>query len=118
MFLSMAMGFSCGASLLSHQHSLPSGLSLSLSRWTNPIFLYKKKKNAIFFNLSTHLLSGNGGKNHQFRRKIQTLVEESGIPSISFSSPPYESLRRGNWVKLICGASFEVQFLQILNLPF
>ncbi|XP_058076884.1 uncharacterized protein LOC131225376 isoform X2 [Magnolia sinica] len=46
------------------------------------------------------------GTRHQCRRIIQTLVQTSVIPSIS-SSPPQESLRRGNWVKLICGASFE-----------
>ncbi|XXG84480.1 hypothetical protein AAC387_Pa10g1987 [Persea americana] len=72
---------------------------------------------ALSFSCAASLLThpGNHGKNQQFRGKIQTLVEESGIPSISSSSPPYESLRRGNWVKLICGASFE-DVIDIRNL--
>ncbi|XP_077218656.1 uncharacterized protein LOC143852820 isoform X2 [Tasmannia lanceolata] len=41
----------------------------------------------------------------QWHRPIKTLIQTCGIPSIS--SPPDESLRKGNWVKLICGASFE-----------
>ncbi|CAI9118969.1 OLC1v1020616C1 [Oldenlandia corymbosa var. corymbosa] len=37
--------------------------------------------------------------------KVKKLVMRSGIPSRITS--PHESLRLGNWVKLICGASFE-----------
>ncbi|GAB2265738.1 hypothetical protein Dimus_000775 [Dionaea muscipula] len=36
---------------------------------------------------------------------VKTLVESIGVPSIT--TPPQLSLQMGNWVKLICGASFE-----------
>ncbi|OMO58450.1 hypothetical protein COLO4_34615 [Corchorus olitorius] len=36
---------------------------------------------------------------------VKTLIKTIGIPSKSYS--PQESLQKGNWVKLICGASFE-----------
>ncbi|KAK9147066.1 hypothetical protein Sjap_006969 [Stephania japonica] len=38
-------------------------------------------------------------------RIVETLVKSG--PILSISSSPIESLRRGDWVKLICGASFE-----------
>ncbi|KAM6545022.1 hypothetical protein CsatB_025758 [Cannabis sativa] len=38
-------------------------------------------------------------------KNVQHLVKTIGIPSIA--SSPHESLQNGNWVKLICGASFE-----------
>ena len=38
--------------------------------------------------------------------KVRNLVKTVGVPSLT--SSPLESLRKGNWVKLICGASFEV----------
>ncbi|KAF3783275.1 hypothetical protein EJ110_NYTH32547 [Nymphaea thermarum] len=38
-------------------------------------------------------------------RDVQALVERVGVPSIA--GTPLESLRKGVWVKLICGASFE-----------
>ncbi|KAJ7955236.1 4Fe-4S ferredoxin, iron-sulfur binding [Quillaja saponaria] len=38
-------------------------------------------------------------------QNVKNLVKSVGVPSIS--SSPIESLQRGNWVKLICGASFE-----------
>nr|DAD47539.1 TPA_asm: hypothetical protein HUJ06_017476 [Nelumbo nucifera] len=41
----------------------------------------------------------------KYLQNVRNLVETIGIPSIS--SSPDESLRKGNWVKLICGASFE-----------
>ncbi|GER25626.1 electron transport complex protein RnfB [Striga asiatica] len=37
--------------------------------------------------------------------KVHNLINKNGIPSVITS--PQESLRKGNWVKLICGASFE-----------
>ncbi|XP_024022290.1 uncharacterized protein LOC21387695 isoform X1 [Morus notabilis] len=36
---------------------------------------------------------------------VRNLVRAVGIPSVK--SSPVESLQKGNWVKLICGASFE-----------
>ncbi|XP_015883166.1 uncharacterized protein LOC107418974 isoform X1 [Ziziphus jujuba] len=38
-------------------------------------------------------------------QNVKNLVQTAGIPSIA--SSPQESLQNGNWVKLICGASFE-----------
>lgn len=38
-------------------------------------------------------------------QNVKTLIKTMGIPPIA--SSPHESLRLGNWVKLICGASFE-----------
>ncbi|AES64995.2 iron-sulfur-binding 4Fe-4S ferredoxin [Medicago truncatula] len=41
-------------------------------------------------------------------QKVKNLINTLELPSISSSSStPLESLQRGNWVKLICGASFE-----------
>ncbi|XP_027121002.1 uncharacterized protein [Coffea arabica] len=37
--------------------------------------------------------------------QVKSLIARTGIPSITTS--PHESLQKGNWVKLICGASFE-----------
>ncbi|EPS60720.1 hypothetical protein M569_14083, partial [Genlisea aurea] len=37
--------------------------------------------------------------------KVRSLILKAGIPSATTS--PVESLERGKWVKLICGASFE-----------
>ncbi|KAG9439255.1 hypothetical protein H6P81_019420 [Aristolochia fimbriata] len=45
-------------------------------------------------------------KNHRLSRIVKTIVQISA-QSRSISSSPIDSLRRGNWVKLICGASFE-----------
>ncbi|EYU29661.1 hypothetical protein ABFS82_07G005800 [Erythranthe guttata] len=44
--------------------------------------------------------SNNGGL-----EKVKNLITKTGIPSHITS--PLESLQKGNWVKLICGASFE-----------
>ncbi|XP_059433924.1 uncharacterized protein LOC132167048 [Corylus avellana] len=44
-------------------------------------------------------------KSNKFLDNVRNLVKTVGIPSVS--SSPLESLRKGNWVKLICGASFE-----------
>ncbi|XP_042503611.1 uncharacterized protein LOC122080818 isoform X2 [Macadamia integrifolia] len=43
--------------------------------------------------------------NNKSFEAVKNLIKTIGIPSIS--SSPHESLRKGNWVKLICGASFE-----------
>ncbi|KAK3002568.1 hypothetical protein RJ639_022063 [Escallonia herrerae] len=47
-------------------------------------------------------LSHGNTKNDQ---KVKEVLKTSGVPSIATS--PHESLQNGNWVKLICGASFE-----------
>ncbi|GKV45021.1 hypothetical protein SLEP1_g52152 [Rubroshorea leprosula] len=47
-------------------------------------------------------LTSGSNKCHQ---NVKNLVSRVGVPSISCS--PDESLQKGNWVKLICGASFE-----------
>ncbi|GAB4843013.1 hypothetical protein Ancab_012989 [Ancistrocladus abbreviatus] len=38
-------------------------------------------------------------------KKVRNLVESVGVPSVV--APPQQSLQKGHWVKLICGASFE-----------
>ncbi|XP_057486294.1 uncharacterized protein LOC130772469 isoform X2 [Actinidia eriantha] len=43
--------------------------------------------------------------NNKCLQKVKDLITTIGIPSITTS--PHQSLQRGNWVKLICGASFE-----------
>ncbi|KAK2990236.1 hypothetical protein RJ640_014688 [Escallonia rubra] len=47
-------------------------------------------------------LSHGNTKNLQ---KVKEVLKTSGVPSIATS--PHDSLQNGNWVKLICGASFE-----------
>ncbi|KAK2997314.1 hypothetical protein RJ639_024778 [Escallonia herrerae] len=47
-------------------------------------------------------LSHGNSKNLQ---KVKEVLKTSGVLSIATS--PHESLQNGNWVKLICGASFE-----------
>ncbi|KAF8401311.1 hypothetical protein HHK36_012244 [Tetracentron sinense] len=44
-------------------------------------------------------------RNKKCLQIVKNLIRKIGIPSIS--SSPHISLQRGNWVKLICGASFE-----------
>ncbi|KAL3627736.1 hypothetical protein CASFOL_029099 [Castilleja foliolosa] len=58
---------------------------------------------------------GFGGDKSGLRRWFteQNLIQKTGIHSIITS--PHESLRKGNWVRLICGASFE-DVLDIRNI--
>ncbi|KAJ4839575.1 hypothetical protein Tsubulata_036846 [Turnera subulata] len=44
-------------------------------------------------------------KNKIGLQSVRNLVQATGVPSLV--SAPQESLHKGNWVKLICGASFE-----------
>ncbi|XP_057959336.1 uncharacterized protein LOC131151889 isoform X2 [Malania oleifera] len=44
-------------------------------------------------------------RNNKHLQDIKKLIQTIGVSSIP--SSPIESLRNGNWVKLICGASFE-----------
>lgn len=57
-------------------------------------------------------------RNTKGLQNVKNLVNIIRVPSVA--SPPHESLQKGNWVKLICGASFEVlkikAFTQIINL--
>ncbi|KAL3651430.1 hypothetical protein CASFOL_004432 [Castilleja foliolosa] len=65
---------------------------------------------------SGHHLSGRLPENSPPRTTAgewQNLIQKTGIHSIITS--PHESLRKGNWVMLICGASFE-DVLDIRNL--
>lgn len=49
--------------------------------------------------------------------KVKSLVKTRGVSSIKTS--PHESLQNGNWVKLICGASFEdVEDIRNLSLVY
>uniref|UniRef100_A0A5B6Z433 4Fe-4S ferredoxin-type domain-containing protein n=1 Tax=Davidia involucrata TaxID=16924 RepID=A0A5B6Z433_DAVIN len=43
--------------------------------------------------------------NNNCLQKVKNLITTIGVPSITTS--PQQSLQSGNWVKLICGASFE-----------
>ncbi|KAL3829330.1 hypothetical protein ACJIZ3_018132 [Penstemon smallii] len=54
--------------------------------------------------------SSNGGLEN-----VKNLIKKTGVPSIITS--PLESLQKGNWVKLICGASFEESFSARAILP-
>ncbi|XP_044485025.1 uncharacterized protein LOC123210622 isoform X2 [Mangifera indica] len=44
-------------------------------------------------------------RNTKGLQNVKNLVNIIRVPSVA--SPPHESLQKGNWVKLICGASFE-----------
>lgn len=44
--------------------------------------------------------------NKKYLEKVKNLVKVNGVCLNTTS--PHESLQKGNWVKLICGASFEV----------
>ncbi|RDX79629.1 hypothetical protein CR513_39926 [Mucuna pruriens] len=53
---------------------------------------------------NSHMWSSTTARNSK-NKCAQSLVNTVVLPSIS--STPLESLHRGNWIKLICGASFE-----------
>ncbi|CAK9154917.1 unnamed protein product [Ilex paraguariensis] len=52
-----------------------------------------------------YLHSAQSHGNNKGLEKVKNLVTKTGVPSTTTS--PHESLQRGNWVKLICGANFE-----------
>ncbi|CAK8531559.1 unnamed protein product [Lathyrus sativus] len=59
-------------------------------------------------NLSLSIQNNAKLDNKCITQKVKNLVNTVQFPSISSSSStPLESLQRGTWVKLICGASFE-----------
>lgn len=68
--------------------------------------------------LAVTLLTGQvhatGGRKRGLER-VKKLITRNGIPSVITS--PLESLQNGNWVKLICGASFEVLLQKPLSSP-
>ncbi|KAL7178298.1 hypothetical protein ACSBR2_031447 [Camellia fascicularis] len=47
----------------------------------------------------------SSNNNKKCLQRVKDLINTVGVPSIT--SSPHDSLQRGNWVKLICGASFE-----------
>ncbi|XP_073029368.1 uncharacterized protein [Primulina eburnea] len=55
--------------------------------------------------LPSQLLKRSSSSSSADLEKVKNLLTKRGIPSIVTS--PLESLRKGNWVKLVCGASFE-----------
>ncbi|KAI3684017.1 hypothetical protein L1987_84539 [Smallanthus sonchifolius] len=55
--------------------------------------------------LKTHLNCKLNATVNKSLNKVRDLVVRSNVPSIATS--PQKSLQNGNWVKLICGASFE-----------
>ncbi|KAG5559821.1 hypothetical protein RHGRI_003199 [Rhododendron griersonianum] len=85
-------GCSCSC-LLSRIASLP----IPNCRWDGSELLL------LCFNYPTAATPSS--RNNKCLQKVKDLVKTVGIPSIA-TSPPV-SLQRGNWVKLICGASFE-----------
>ncbi|XP_048496914.1 uncharacterized protein LOC104888450 isoform X2 [Beta vulgaris subsp. vulgaris] len=75
-----------------HSLGLQVNMALSLSYCTS-IYLHNQVK--VSHNFSTK----------KCLQTVKKLVHSTGVPSIL--TPPQESLQKGNWVKLICGASFE-----------
>lgn len=63
---------------------------------------------SLNFSCSASLLPKHhqvSSRNDISLRNVQNLIQTVGLP-LTKTSPP-ESLKKGNWVKLICGASFE-----------
>lgn len=67
----------------------------------NLLWDFQDNSEIFSFSITAHV---NVSKQKGFV-KAKELISRTGIPSIVTS--PYESLKKGNWVKLICGASFE-----------
>ncbi|CAN1281563.1 hypothetical protein LINPERPRIM_LOCUS17787 [Linum perenne] len=76
-----------------------------------PPFLYHPSEMVLSISISATILPPKQEAAVSFSRKstgiqnVKNLIKTAGVPSIA--SSPYESLQKGNWVKLICGASFE-----------
>nr|XP_016440988.1 PREDICTED: uncharacterized protein LOC107766680 isoform X2 [Nicotiana tabacum] len=66
-----------------------------------------------YASLSTKLRAPLNSSSYNDLEKVKSIVKKTVIPCISNS--PVESLQKGNWVKLICGASFE-DLVDIRNL--
>ncbi|OIS96442.1 PREDICTED: uncharacterized protein LOC109235727 isoform X1 [Nicotiana attenuata] len=64
-------------------------------------------------SLGTKLRAPLNSSNYNDLEKVKSIIKKTVIPSITNS--PVESLQKGNWVKLICGASFE-DLVDIRNL--
>lgn len=66
---------------------------------------------ALCFSINATILPQHhhGKVNYRSNKKclesVRNLVKTTGVASVV--SAPQESLQKGNWVKLICGASFE-----------
>ncbi|XP_021730336.1 uncharacterized protein LOC110697280 isoform X1 [Chenopodium quinoa] len=61
--------------------------------------------NLLFLHNQQVKVSNHVSSNNNNLKSVKNLVLSTGVPSIA--TPPQESLQKGNWVKLICGASFE-----------
>ncbi|KAG5573977.1 hypothetical protein H5410_063743 [Solanum commersonii] len=66
-----------------------------------------------YASLGTKLQDPLNYSNYNGVEKVKSIIKKTVIPSVS--SSPVESLQQGNWVKLICGASFE-DLVDIRNL--
>ncbi|KAK2644677.1 hypothetical protein Ddye_019872 [Dipteronia dyeriana] len=66
-----------------------------------PFFIYK----FIIWFSRVMTVKVNYKNSSKTLKNVKNLVNKIGVPSIAPS--PHESLQKGNWVKLICGASFE-----------
>ncbi|KAG5011719.1 hypothetical protein JHK86_023980 [Glycine max] len=91
----MALRYFCTTNISTQHHHhasvitlVSSSLSLTSTRMQNSIPAARNSKNKFIT-----------------AENVKSLVSTVVLPSIS--STPLESLHRGNWVKLICGASFE-----------
>ncbi|OAY27652.1 uncharacterized protein LOC110601204 [Manihot esculenta] len=64
---------------------------------------------AFSFSINASILPQHQGKagyrNSRCLESVRNMVRKFEVPSVV--SAPQESLQKGNWVKLICGASFE-----------
>ncbi|XP_075097165.1 uncharacterized protein LOC107766680 isoform X1 [Nicotiana tabacum] len=64
-------------------------------------------------SLGTKLRAPLNSSNYNGLEKVKSIIKKTVIPCLTNS--PVESLQKGNWVKLICGASFE-DLVDIRNL--
>ncbi|XP_009791605.1 uncharacterized protein [Nicotiana sylvestris] len=64
-------------------------------------------------SLGTKLRAPLNSSNYNDLEKVKSIIKKTVIPCLPNS--PVESLQKGNWVKLICGASFE-DLVDIRNL--
>lgn len=112
--MNMALSICCCTSL--HLHD--KGLSTFPTFFSPSVFHYSQRSFLIFlpliyFKLLSLLFFAVKSRNHSVSvstnkclQTVKNLVHSTGI--LSIATPPHESLQKGNWVKLICGASFEV----------
>lgn len=100
-----------GLELLLHRSSPPSPprsllSSMTIHSWKKARFLFLFLFCALRLNPLVGVAANSKLSGKRCLQKVKGLVKSLGIHSVT--SSPVDSLRNGNWVKLICGASFEV----------